>query len=248
MGRDVRPHRHGRGSRSRRGGRCDRFCLRRRHGPLGKLGAQHYKDIDKLPPGSSRVAAARATASSQYLQGLMNAHVGSAGHESDIQAAFGKNNVANFASQMTTTIYQAMAGGKRSLKCTPWLYTQVVRRVARLQVARAKQRQGHRSNDIHASSLRCRPHRPVAERPSSPPPPVGVKGQTSNVSPTRKAREQAEASWAARPSGHTRTASASSMKEAGLTICDAATNSSWSPTNYNPAHPGHSGLDHDVAA
>jgi hypothetical protein len=86
------------------------------------LTAQAYTaTFDKATPAQQRQLAMSASPSQnvQYLQGLMNAHDSSPGHESDLQAAFGKNNVNGFTTQMTSTVNAAIKSGKISRNSTP---------------------------------------------------------------------------------------------------------------------------------
>lgn len=95
----------------------------------GKLAQNYVGAFDKVPASAQAQMAASMTPSSnvQFLQGLMNAHVGSDGHQSDLQAAFGKNGVAGFTTGMTTQINSALAAGKIPANATPaQIYSAVV--------------------------------------------------------------------------------------------------------------------------
>ena len=68
--------------------------------------------ISITPAQQAQMAAAQSPSGNiQYLQGLMNAHNSSMGHESDLQAAFGKNNVGGFTDAMTQQINNALKSG-----------------------------------------------------------------------------------------------------------------------------------------
>ena len=94
------------------------------------LNAQQYTAaFDKASPQQQSQMAMQASPAQnvQYLQGLMNGHNSSAGHESDLQAAFGKNNVAGFTTQMTNTINNAIGSGTLPKNATPQqIYSKVV--------------------------------------------------------------------------------------------------------------------------
>jgi hypothetical protein len=94
------------------------------------LTAQAYTaTFDKATPAQKAQLAQMASPAQnvQYLQGIMDGHNSSAGHESDLQAAFGKNNVAGFTTQMTETVNSAISSGKISRNATPQqIYTSVV--------------------------------------------------------------------------------------------------------------------------
>lgn len=93
-------------------------------------GAQHYTGAyDQYDANNQKQLAATLSPSDniQYLQGLMNAHAAGNGGQSDLQAAFGKNNVSGLTTAMTDQINQALKSGTITADASPdQIYSQVV--------------------------------------------------------------------------------------------------------------------------
>lgn len=86
------------------------------------LSAQAYTSVFDKATGAQKQQLAMAASPAQnvqYLQGLMNGHISEVGHESDLQGAFGKNNVAGFTTQMTQQVNSAIKSGTIARNATP---------------------------------------------------------------------------------------------------------------------------------
>ncbi len=141
---------------------------------------------DKMNPQQQQQFAMQQSPANnvQYLQGLMNGNSSAAGHSSNLQVAFGKNNVAGFTSQMTQTVNAALKGGKLPPNATPeQIYQQVVQ-----PWLNSKSGGATSGNDIKGNSVSSAEAAAITAMIGqwqsgqlSSTTPVGVKGQTINI-------------------------------------------------------------------